>query len=111
MFRSVTDLNVNFLGDWYFFFEVSNFVFWQIGAHATHGAFTPQFVSPLCSELPEIEQEISIINYFSLKRCHTRSNHRFIKCGRAKFDETVCKVAQIMPMPQSNISGVLAKQV
>jgi hypothetical protein len=44
MFRSVADLNVNYFGGWYFLFEVSYFVFWQIGVHATHGAFIPPFV-------------------------------------------------------------------
>ena len=62
MFRGVTDLNVNFLGNWGFLPEVSHHVFRQIGVRATHGTFTPSYVSPLCAALPF---KISDQNFFA----------------------------------------------
>ncbi len=40
MFRGVTDLNVNILGNWDFSPGVSHHVFRQTGVRTTHGAFT-----------------------------------------------------------------------
>src|SRR3972149_7562967 len=52
MFRGVTDLNVNFLGNWGFLPGVSHHVFRPIGVRATHEAFTPSHVPPLYAALP-----------------------------------------------------------
>lgn len=52
MSRGVTDLNVNFLGNWGFSPMVSHHVFRQIGVCTTHGAFTPSHIPPLRAALP-----------------------------------------------------------
>src|SRR3989337_258507 len=52
MFRGVTDLNVNSLGNWDFFPGVSHHVFRPAGVRTTHGAFTSSNIPPLCAALP-----------------------------------------------------------
>jgi hypothetical protein len=51
MFRGVTDLNVNSLGNWGFLSGNSYHVFRPIGVCTTHGAFAPSYVPPLCAAL------------------------------------------------------------
>ncbi len=52
MLRGVTDLNVNFLGNWDLLPGVSHYVFRSIGVRATHGAFTSTDIPTLCATLP-----------------------------------------------------------
>ena len=52
MFRGVTDLNANFLGNWDFLPGGSPHVFRPIGVRTTHGAFTPTHLPALCAALP-----------------------------------------------------------
>ena len=47
MLRGVTDLNMNFLGNWDFLPQVSRHVFRPTGVCATDGAFASPHISPL----------------------------------------------------------------
>src|SRR3990167_11178367 len=62
MFRGVTDLNVNILGNWDFSPGATHHVFRQIGVRTAHGAFTPSYIPPLCAALPF---QISDQNFFT----------------------------------------------
>ena len=62
MSRGVTDLNIEFLGNWGFLPEVSYHVFRQAGVRATHGAFTTSHIPPLRAALPF---QISHQDFFS----------------------------------------------
>ena len=52
MFRGVTDLNVNFLGNRGFLPGVFHHVFRPVGVRATHGAFAPSHIPSLRAALP-----------------------------------------------------------
>ena len=62
MFRGVTDLNVNILGNWDFSPGASHHVFRQTGVRTTHGSLTPSHIPSLRAALPF---QISDQDFFS----------------------------------------------